>query len=48
MNIFNIHHTLFIDDLKKNVFKLVDFDLVVYDEIEHFTNTKDPLFNYPF
>ena len=45
---FNMHHTLFIEKLEEKLFQKVDYDLVVYDEIELFRNYKDPMFNYPY
>jgi len=45
---FNMHHTIFIEKLEEKLFQKVDYDLVVYDEIELFRNYKDPMFNYPY
>ena len=36
------------DDLKQNVYGKLEFEMVLYDEIEYFKDHDDPLFNYPY
>ena len=48
LSVFNIHHILFIHKLEEIVYSRVDYELVIYDEIELFREFNDEQFNYPF
>ena len=48
LKIIDYNYKLFMDYLDSDVFSKLDFELVVYDEIEYFKDFEDPGFNYPY
>ena len=39
-----VNYTAYID----NIFSKIEFELVLYDEVEYFKQYDDPEFNYPY
>lgn len=48
LSIIDYNYELFIAELDKEIFKKLDFELVVYDEIEQFMSYDDAEFDYPY
>lgn len=42
------NYKLFMDDIQAKYFNKVEFELVIYDEVENFRKHTNPLFNYPY
>jgi hypothetical protein len=48
LSIIDYNYKLFIEYLNTDIFSMLDFELVIYDEIEYFKDFDDPEFNYPY
>jgi hypothetical protein len=42
------NYKLFVEKLKLSTFDKLEFELVIYDEVENFRDYRDTLFNYPY